>query len=534
MRHSFINVLITLVMAMVFIMAIACVGVCAVSVKNASGYVNTPDDELNVRKSAKENAKVVCTLPDNTKLTIKSVAFESKTSTSSSKKWYKVSAKLGTDTVTGYVNAKYVDGIKYTNVDAKVTAKATYRKGAGTKMKKVGTLKKGTKVKVLLKATPVSGTAGSSKTWYLIKYNDKKYYACSKYFKLIESSDQDDQAAEEAKKKAEEEAKKAEEEAKKKAEEEAKKKAEEEAAAKIKVTVSNLTYPSASTPHTEGKSFGLSGTITTSEKMTNIDIGITDTEGNWVIKVSKQPKSKTFNVSSVDNDIRFGTLGEGTYKYVANVQVSGITKEAFSHTFTVASTVKKTLTDKIVMARIQEILDALDVHYFTSNQEKCTSSTGATCNVDKVLKENSVVRDLLEKNKGGKDLKPSLLPQHYGVTGGTLTRGYSCCGFANFAAWYIAADTINDDIGYRAVKVKCKYDEATIQQYARVGDVLRGSDQSSTDEIGHSFMIVSIEDDGCVVMDSNWGYTCLVSTHKLKWNYFSVVTISRAVNRADS
>ena len=503
--------------------------VFAVSVKSATGYVNIPGDVLMMRKSAKTSGNIIERLEDNTKVTIKSVVFESKTSTASGKKWYNVSVTGKDDkTTTGYINAKYVDGVKYTTVDAKTTDKVTYRKGAGTKMKKAGTLKKGKKVKVYLEATPASGTAGSSKTWYMIKVGDKKYYACSKYFKLIEQTD-DEKAAEEAKKAEEEAKKKAEEEAKK-AEEEAKKKAEEEAAAKITVKVTNLTYPSSKLK--EGQSFGLSGKIETSEKMSSLDIGVKDANGDWVIKVSKKPDSKTFDISKVDSDIRFGTLLEGTYKYVAVVKVGEVSKEAFSHGFTVVNTVEKTLTDKIVKARINEILDALDVTYFTSNREACKSSTGATCNVDAVLKENSVVRNLLEKNKGGNDLKPSLMPQHYSSNGGTLTRGYSCCGFANFAAWYIAADTINDDVTYRAVKVNCKYDKDTIQKYARIGDVLRGG--SHVDSGSHSFMIVSIEDDGCTIMDSNWGYTCLVSIHKLKWNYYNNVTISRALNRADS
>ena len=182
-----INALLSIIMTLAVVLVIGATASYAATVQSATGKVNTPGDKLNLRKSAKSSSALVDSLPDNTKLTIKSVVFESKTSTSSSKKWYKVSV----NGKSGYVNAKYVDGIKYTAVDAEVTKKVTYRKGAGTKMASVGTLKKGTKVQVLLKATPVSSTKGSSSTWYMIKYKNRKYYACSAYFKLIDLPEPD-------------------------------------------------------------------------------------------------------------------------------------------------------------------------------------------------------------------------------------------------------------------------------------------------------------------------------------------------------
>ena len=500
-----------MIMAVAITMATA-VCVSAANVSNATGRVNV-DTSLNLRKSADPNSEVLCSLKDNTKLTIKSVTFVSSTSTKANMKWYKVTV----NSKTGYVRSDYVDTIKYTPVDAKTTDEVNYRSGAGTGsgMKVKGTLQKSKKVQVYLKAIPAVGTEGGSKTWYMIKVGDKYYYVCSKYFKLIEAkTDKETTAAD----------KKAEEEAKKKAEEEAKKKAEEEAK-KFTITVSNLTYPSENTPMTEGRAFSLTGTIKTSDIMTNVNIGIMDTDSNWVVRVPKQPNSKTFDVSSVDNDIRFGILNAGTYKYVAKVKVNGITKTAFSHKFSVINTVEKTLTDKTVKKRIDELLAALDGKYFTVDGKPANGSVDEACNVEKVIKKNSIVLDLLKTNKGGSNLNASLLPSHCNPGGIAQIKGWSCCGFANFAGWYIAADSINDDVSFKPIKMGIDYTYENMSKYARVGDILRSS--------SHSYMVISVDSDGCTVIDCNWDYHSIVSKHTVAWGKYSTVTINRAINRVD-
>lgn len=173
----------SIIMTFMIVLMLGTVISFAASVNSGTAKINTPGDYGNVRAKAKLSSDVVMTLKDNTKVVVKSIVFDSKTSTAKTHKWYKISA----NGKTGYVRADIVDGQKYSAVDAKVTKGVTYRKGAGTNMTKVGTLKKGTKVKVYLKATPVSSTKGSSKIWYMIKVGSKKYYACSVYFKLIDN-----------------------------------------------------------------------------------------------------------------------------------------------------------------------------------------------------------------------------------------------------------------------------------------------------------------------------------------------------------
>ena len=151
----------------------------AASAPSASGQINAPGGAA-LRKTTSMKSAKKCVLPDDTGITIHKEVFKSKTSTSKKKKWYYVTA----NGMKGYIRADYVDNINYGTVSGQLKAKVTYRKGAGTKMKKKGTLKKNTTVTVVLKATPVSSTKGSSSKWYKILSGGKYYYVCSSKVKL--------------------------------------------------------------------------------------------------------------------------------------------------------------------------------------------------------------------------------------------------------------------------------------------------------------------------------------------------------------
>ena len=151
----------------------------AASGTEGKALVNAPTG-LNLRKSASMKGEKIAVLADDTELTILKEVYKSKTSTKKSKVWYKVKA----DGKTGYVRADNVDNISYPAVSATVSKKTAFRKGPGTKMKKKGTLKKGTDITVYIDANPVKSTKGSSKTWYRISVDGKKGYVCSKNVKL--------------------------------------------------------------------------------------------------------------------------------------------------------------------------------------------------------------------------------------------------------------------------------------------------------------------------------------------------------------
>lgn len=178
------NILIV-IFAVIFACAIAGLSTsyAAVAVKNATGIVNSKST-VNLRASSSTSSKSVCKLKNNTKLTITKVVFKTKDSTANKNKWYKVTV----NGKSGYVRADLVSNLKFNAVNAVTTEDVNYRSGAGTQMKLQGCLPAGTNVKVLLKATPVAATNGGNSTWYMIKVDSKKYYACSTYFKLVDGS----------------------------------------------------------------------------------------------------------------------------------------------------------------------------------------------------------------------------------------------------------------------------------------------------------------------------------------------------------
>ena len=155
----------------------------AVSVPSASGQINSRDGVV-LRKSSSTGSASVSVLSDNTKITIYKEVFKSKTSTAKKNKWYYVTA----NGLKGYVRADLVDHIRYGTATGKTKAKIDYFKGAGNRMKKIGRLKKGAKVTVILKATPVRATSGTSRTWYKIKVGKKNYYICSSKVKLTKAA----------------------------------------------------------------------------------------------------------------------------------------------------------------------------------------------------------------------------------------------------------------------------------------------------------------------------------------------------------
>lgn len=164
---------------MAAIMAVCSSGVYAVSAPSAVGQVNSYDGAI-LRKSSSTSSKKIMVLPDNTVVKIQKEVFKKKTSTSANNKWYYVTV----NGKKGYIRADLIDNINYGAVTGKIKSKVNFRKGAGTKMKNAGSLKKGSTVTVVLKANPVKSTKGSSLTWYKIESGGQFYYVCSSKVKL--------------------------------------------------------------------------------------------------------------------------------------------------------------------------------------------------------------------------------------------------------------------------------------------------------------------------------------------------------------
>ena len=164
------------------VVAICSSGAFAASAPSATGQVDFSGG-IVLRKSPTVYSKNLGHLKNNTKITIYKEIFKTKKSTSSNDIWLYISA----NGQKGYIKACRADNIKYSNVSGKITTDVNYRKGAGIKMKYVGTLNKGEKVTVVLLANPVNSAKGSSLQWYKIRSGSKYYYVCSSKVQLIDT-----------------------------------------------------------------------------------------------------------------------------------------------------------------------------------------------------------------------------------------------------------------------------------------------------------------------------------------------------------
>lgn len=130
-------------------------------------------DTVNVRKSATTSSKSLGMLKKGTKVTISNEVFTSKTSSSASSRWYKISG----GGKSGYIRADFIKITANGNYKAFTTDDLNYRVGAGTSMNRKGCLSAGTNIRVCHAAK----AAGSSTTWYKVIVNKKGYYVCGDY-----------------------------------------------------------------------------------------------------------------------------------------------------------------------------------------------------------------------------------------------------------------------------------------------------------------------------------------------------------------
>ena len=173
-----INLFIIISFALLLLNAASLCVSAASSVKTATGYVDAKGGAV-LRKSSSVLSSRITVVPNNSKITINSVVFVTKSKTSAKYKWYYVTYSGRK----GYLRGDLVDGIKYSAVTGKTSRKIYYRAGAGTSMKAKGTVAKGKSLMIYLKAKAY----GSSKTWYLTKLNGSFRYVASTYITVTGS-----------------------------------------------------------------------------------------------------------------------------------------------------------------------------------------------------------------------------------------------------------------------------------------------------------------------------------------------------------
>lgn len=140
-----------------------------VNAADGTGKVK-PKSGVVLRKKASSSSKKVKKLKKNATVVIKKEVFTTKNKSSSKKKWYYV--QYGSKT--GYIRSDMLKSVNYQSESGRATDDLNYRAGAGTKMKRKGTFKKGASFIIVLEAKP----KGSNQLWYKVKKGSKYYYVC--------------------------------------------------------------------------------------------------------------------------------------------------------------------------------------------------------------------------------------------------------------------------------------------------------------------------------------------------------------------
>lgn len=157
--------------------------------------------------------------------------------------------------------------------------------------------------------------------------------------------------------------------------------------------------------------------------------------------------------------------------------------------------------DLAVKLGLNENLSASDGKYFTQDGVSCGNKKCDKCNVSNVISSKS---SWFGTTFGFTVDNPYILPSHFQDNSGVLNRGWSCCGFANFALWYVGRTDNNTDLSgeskIKAIAQGVAFTESNLRAYnLKIGDVIRCG--------GHSMMFLAYESNGIKVLDNNWQFT---------------------------
>ena len=259
----------------------------------ASAKINAKKG-VYLRAKPSSSSKKIKKLKNNTKITIKEEVFVSKKSVKAKDRWYAVSVS-GKN---GYIRSDQVKSLKYSLTNKQTTEALNYRVGPDKSMKRKGTFKQGQVLSVVLSAR----INGSKTIWYKVKSGNTYYYVDRTYTGAVKKATASEATVKEEKEK------------------------------DSGIVTNGVTYP---VSIYEGDSFVLKGTITSNAKIQSVTAGVLDNSGKWIISESRTVDDEVFDIKSVDNDIKFGTLNVGTYCYRVVAVVNNKSYTACNYNFTV-------------------------------------------------------------------------------------------------------------------------------------------------------------------------------------------------------
>ena len=174
-----------------------------------------------------------------------------------------------------------------------------------------------------------------------------------------------------------------------------------------------------------------------------------------------------------------------------------------------------------VSARMDELYDLLGGGYFTVNRKSCTSSFESGHSCSNCFNEN-VIKETWFKNIFG-TVNYTSFPASSGYT----QNGWSCLGFAHFAAYWIYRDPSNPSATVTSSKIGTyTFNQSNATAYAQTGDLIRF-------DSSHSAICYYSDGNGMYVLDCNYGTDgtqCRVAKHYIAYSKYSKFTINRCDN----
>ena len=293
------------------VLAVFIIAIFASTVLSHADTTGTVTAQINsssgaiIRSSTSTKSAQVGSARNNAVVIVDQEIFLKKSSTAKKNRWYHVYY----NGVSGYIRADLLKNFSYSGAQFKLAKKTYYRTGAGTKMKKKGSIKKN---KVITAVLPVKAK-GTSTTWYKFKKGSKCYYIAGTNLRLVQPAASPAPAAQAA--------------------------PVTTAAAPavtndgpLSFSTSGVTAPTTLATRVP---FTLKGKVTSTHAITGAEGGVKDASGNWVMRATADLYSNTFDISSFDSKITFGVLPVGSYTYEVNVAADGQWHNQVSQSFNV-------------------------------------------------------------------------------------------------------------------------------------------------------------------------------------------------------
>ena len=214
--------------------------------------------------------------------------------------------------------------------------------------------------------------------------------------------------------------------------------------------------------------------------------------------------------------------------------------DAYHLGWDVAETMAKSLEvesgNDSVDARLKQLVEMLEGKYFTTTGTSCGNNNCSSCKMINII-GTDYLKSLVNGFVPDSSVVNSGMYHNFG-DGNKFVNGASCCGFANFAAWYIFAENKGDKVGFNCVCPEGKpvsfTEEGLKSTGIKPGDVLRISNHPTKGAEGHSAIFIEFADNGIRVLDSNYGREQYgynrVRTHVIAYQYYSHACVSRAEN----